>query len=88
MDKIIELLTHIVTMIVDDTENIKITEEPADGSTLIKITVSKKDTGRLIGRGGRVASSIRTVILSAGRKQNIKLQVSVLNPSDEEPGSQ
>tara|TARA_R110002074_G_scaffold232117_1_gene403595 strand:+ start:226 stop:474 length:249 start_codon:yes stop_codon:yes gene_type:complete len=75
-----KFVREVVCSIVDDTENILIEEdETIDGVLLFKITVSKDDVGKLIGKGGRIASAIRTVLKAAGAKRGRRVSVNVMN---------
>jgi len=74
-----ELIESIVFSIVDDTVNVRITEEDTDNGVLYEITVSKDDVGKIIGKGGRVASALRTVVKAAGAKRGLRVLVNVMN---------
>ncbi len=78
MSSLSKLVESIVFSIVDDTENVLIEEEEAGGGILFRITVSKEDTGKLIGKKGRVAEALRTVTKAAGAKQGVRVLVNVM----------
>ncbi len=64
-----ELLRFIVSNLVDDKENIQITtKEESEKVSVMTVLVAKDDIGKVIGRNGKVASSIRTIIKSASAK--------------------
>ena len=77
MDKVKDLITTVVSSIVDDENSIKITEEKNDKGTLFEIRVSKDDAGKLIGKQGRVASALRTLVKAAGAKLGERIFVNV-----------
>ena len=79
MSTVKTLVEQMVRSIVDDVENIKITEETSEKGTLFEITVSKEDVGKLIGKEGRIASALRTVAKAAGAKKGEKILVNVMN---------
>jgi len=80
MKEVKDLVETVVRSIVDDTENIQILEEEeADGSVLYEITVSKDDVGKLIGKGGRVASALRTIAKASGAKHGVRVLTNVMN---------
>ncbi len=61
-----ELVKYIVENLVDNKEEISITSvEESAKVTVITILVSKDDVGKVIGRNGKVAGSIRTIVKSA-----------------------
>ena len=70
----VELVRFIVGELVDDREAIVITE--TDG--VIKISVAQKDMGKIIGKQGRIAKAIRTVVRAAGLKNGQKVSVDIL----------
>lgn len=74
-----ELVVGIVFSIVDDTDSVDILEEKLEEGYLFTITVGKDDVGKLIGKEGRVASSLRTVIKAAGAKQGQRVFINVNN---------
>ena len=61
-----ELVKYIVENLVDDKESITIeTNEESAKVTVLTVLVSKDDVGKVIGRNGKIASSIRTIVKSA-----------------------
>jgi predicted RNA-binding protein YlqC (UPF0109 family) len=64
---------------VDDKDNITVTRDEAleDGTTVYKINVSAEDMGRVIGKQGRVAKAIRTVVRAAAMKSGEKAMVEI-----------
>ncbi len=69
-----ELVQYIINGLVDDKDAVKI---EIDGET-IKVTVAKSDMGKIIGKQGRTAKAIRTVIRAAGAKDGKKYTVDIL----------
>ncbi len=69
-----EALEHLVAGIVDNPDDVSVREKQARGrGTLLKVSVHPDDLGRVIGRAGRTAKSLRTVIaaLSGGRQVRV-----------------
>ncbi len=73
------LILSIVRGLVDDKENIAVTrgEQLEDGAVVYKIVVSPEDMGRIIGKQGRVAKAIRTVVRAAAMKSGEKAVVEI-----------
>lgn len=70
-----EVLELIITNLVNNKEEVSI-EEINDGNTVTyKVKVSKDDMGKVIGRQGKVARSIRTVMKSVSAKENKKVNI-------------
>ncbi len=74
-----ELTEYIVLSIVRDKDNVTVNvEQMADKLTTVNIFVTDSDLGMLIGKSGKVANAIRTVIQAAGyanNKKNIKINI-------------
>lgn len=70
-----ELLKYILEQLVSKPEEIKI-ETTENGNNIdIKVDVADEDLGAVIGRGGRVANSIRTVVRSSAKKENKRVNI-------------
>ncbi len=85
MSSVKELLTVMVTSIVDDESAVIVTEsnDPEKG-LLFEIRVGKDDVGKVIGKQGRIANAIRTVAKASGAKAGLRLMVNVFNKPVEE----
>ncbi|MDR1735283.1 MAG: KH domain-containing protein [Oscillospiraceae bacterium] len=60
-----ELLIYIAKALVDDPDSVSVTETEKEGKTVLELRVASGDMGKVIGRGGRVAKDIRTVVKAA-----------------------
>lgn len=74
-----DLLLAIVRSLVDNPDGVKIeTDDTAeDGLIVYRIVVDDSDMGRVIGKQGRIAKSIRQIVKSAAVKKNIKVAVEI-----------
>ena len=63
-----ELIEHIVQALVDHPEQVSISEIEGKQSTLLEIKVAKDDIGKIIGKQGRTAQAIRTILNAASAK--------------------
>ena len=79
MSDIKELLSTIVKSIVDDEASVLVSTEESEKGLLFEVRVGKDDVGKVIGKQGRIANAIRTVMKAAGAKQGVKLMVNVFN---------
>ncbi|MBQ3414664.1 MAG: KH domain-containing protein [Clostridia bacterium] len=70
-----EILKTIILNLVDDKEAVEIKEENSEKSVIFEVKVAESDMGKIIGRQGRVASSIRTVMKSIAGKENKKVTI-------------
>jgi len=66
------LVEAIATSLVDDPSQVKAAEELEDDTLVIKLTVAKEDMGRIIGKEGRTAKAIRTILNAVSTKSNKK----------------
>lgn len=71
-----ELVEYIVKSLVIDENAVSVTETEENDELVIRVSVAEDDMGRVIGKGGKVASSIRAIIKSisarAGKKVYVK----------------
>ena len=74
-----ELLFAIVEGLVTDPSAISITEDEPneDGITVLHLNVSADDMGRVIGKQGRIAKAIRTLMRAAAARENRKVAVEI-----------
>ena len=62
--QVAQALEHLVAGIVDNPDDVAVREKRTARGTLLKVVVNPDDLGRVIGRGGRTATSLRTVVNS------------------------
>lgn len=75
MKNLVELL---VKSLVDNQEKVLVTETTGNSVIIIEIVVDPSDVGKVIGKEGRIANAIRTVVKAAGAKQNKKVTVEIV----------
>jgi uncharacterized protein len=63
-----DLLTQIVKALVDNPEQVQITEIEGGQTVVLELTVAESDMGRIIGKQGRTANAIRTLLSAASGK--------------------
>jgi len=66
------LVENIAKALVDDPTQVKASEETEEDTLVIKLTVAKEDMGRIIGKEGRTAKAIRTILNAVSTKDNKK----------------
>lgn len=71
------LIEYIARSLVDDPEAVKVREVEGDQATVLELTVSDEDLGKVIGRQGRTARAMRTVLgaasIRAGRRTVLEI---------------
>jgi predicted RNA-binding protein YlqC (UPF0109 family) len=75
-----ELVEYISRSIVDDPDQLWVTQERMGNKVRIELQVSKEDMGRVIGKGGRVANSIRVLLRVAAAREGKQVSLDVVEP--------
>lgn len=70
-----EILQTIIENLVDDKEAISIKEVAGEQSVVFEVKVSEKDMGKIIGKQGKIAQSIRTVMKAVASKEHKRVSV-------------
>ncbi len=73
-----DLLETIVKNLVDNVNAISINEIQEEDTTVLELTVANEDVGKVIGKQGRIAKAIRTVIKAAASYENKKVVVKIM----------
>ncbi|MDA3017106.1 MAG: KH domain-containing protein [Actinomycetota bacterium] len=73
------VLMHIVRSIVDTPDAVKIEPVEDEGKIILEVRVADGDLGRVIGRRGRTAQSIRAVVRAAASRDNAEVDVDFLD---------
>ena len=63
-----ELIEYIAKSLVDRPENVTVKETEGEKTTIIELRVAKEDLGKVIGKQGRTARAMRTILNAAGTK--------------------
>ena len=72
------LVEMIVRSLVDYPDEVSINETSGESIMILEITVSPEDVGKVIGKEGRIANAIRTVVKAAAAKLDKKVTVEIL----------
>jgi predicted RNA-binding protein YlqC (UPF0109 family) len=73
-----ELVETIAKALVDNPSEVVVTEEDTDKALVVSLKVAESDMGKVIGKQGRIAKSIRTVVKAASAKDEKKVIVEIL----------
>ena len=74
-----ELLTYIAQNLVDHPEAVSVTERAGEDETVLELRVAPEDMGKVIGRQGRIAKDIRTIIKSVAQRNGQKVSVEIVD---------
>ena len=74
-----ELLEYLARALVDEPDRVKVEQfEEDDGTIVLELSVADDDYGKVIGRGGRTAQALRTVVKAAAVKDNRRVLVDIV----------
>ncbi len=74
-----ELLTDIAQNLVDHPDAVSVSEHVGEGETLLELRVAPEDMGKVIGRQGRIAKEIRTLMRSVAQKNGTRVSVEIID---------
>lgn len=80
MDADKEFVEYIVKAIVDNPEGVKVNRTVDEMGVLIELSVSPEDMGKIIGKEGRTAKSLRTLLRVLGAKNNSRINLKIMEP--------
>jgi uncharacterized protein len=73
-----ELVELIVKALVDNPDKVKVTQLDGEQSAILELTVAPEDMGKVIGKQGRNAQAIRTILSAAGMKLKKRVNLEIL----------
>jgi uncharacterized protein len=75
-----ELLEYLARQLVDEPDEVEVEQfEEDDGTLVLELSVADDDYGKVIGRGGRTANALRTVVKAAAVKENRRVLVDIVD---------
>lgn len=74
-----ELVEVIAKALVDDPDSVVVTEREERKTTVLEVRVADSDTGKVIGKQGRIAKAIRSVVKAVAAKEDKKVIVDILD---------
>ena len=75
-----DLIEYIAKSLVDHPEDVQVRQSGGGSRVRIELSVSKDDMGRVIGKGGKVANSIRTLLRVAAEREGKQATLDVVEP--------
>ena len=79
-ESVVELVELIAKALVDNPDKVEVTSVEGGRSQILELSVDPSDLGKVIGKKGRTAKSIRTLLGAAGVKLDRRLQLEILEP--------
>ena len=74
-----ELVEVIAKALVDDPESVVVNEREETKTTVLEVRVAESDMGKVIGKQGRIAKAIRSVVKAAAAKEDKKVIVDIMD---------
>lgn len=72
-----EFVNYIIKSLVDNPDAVSIEEEVVGNRLILHVTVADDDKGKVIGRNGMIANSIRSLLDIAGKKAGVRVSLSI-----------
>ena len=72
-----ELVKVLAKALVENPDAVEVEAAEEEGRTILKLHVAQEDMGRVIGKQGRIAKAIRTIVKSAATRENKKVTVDI-----------
>ena len=72
------LLEHVTKALVDAPDQVSVSDIEEEGETVLELTVAESDLGKVIGKSGRTARALRTLLSAAGAKSGKRYALEIL----------
>jgi predicted RNA-binding protein YlqC (UPF0109 family) len=73
-----ELLEYLARRLVDDPDAVKIEREEREGTLVLQLHVAKDDVGKVIGRQGRIARALRTIVRASAARADHRVLLEIV----------
>ena len=73
-----ELLAYLARELVDDPEAVRVEEAERDGDLVLRLFVAQPDIGKVIGRSGRIARALRTVVRASAVRDSRRVYLEIV----------
>jgi predicted RNA-binding protein YlqC (UPF0109 family) len=74
-----ELVEYIARSLVDDPDRVEVNRIDGEKSTILELRVSENDVGKVIGKHGRIAKAVRTILSASANKSGKRLVLEILD---------
>lgn len=79
-----DFIEHVVKLIVENPDAVKVTRAVDEMGVLITLQVAKEDMGKIIGKNGQTAKSLRILLRVIGSKNNARVNLRIIEPEGSE----
>ena len=73
-----ELVEYLARRLVDEPDAVRVEEHERDGELVLELHVAKDDVGKVIGRQGRIARALRTVVRAAAARDDRRVMLEIV----------
>ena len=73
-----ELIAHIASSLVDNPDDVKVNQEETDGTITVDLSVAQEDLGKVIGKQGRTARAMRSLLTATAARKDQKSRLDIL----------
>jgi predicted RNA-binding protein YlqC (UPF0109 family) len=74
-----ELIQYLSSQLVDDPDAVRVEEVERDGAIVLQLHVAKQDVGKVIGRQGRIARALRTLVRAGGARSEHRVLLEIVD---------
>ncbi len=74
-----DLLVQLVSKIVDNPDDVSVTEVEGERAAILELRVNESDVGKVIGREGRIINALRTLVKAAAGRENKRITIELLS---------
>ena len=74
-----ELLAYLARELVDDPDAVRVESEERDGALVLVLHVAADDVGKVIGRQGRIARALRTIVRAGAARSSYRILVEIVD---------
>ena len=72
-----DLVEYLAKALVDEPEEVKVEERDEGGRVVVRLDVAEGDWGKVIGKGGRIATAMRTLVKVAAVKEDVRASLEI-----------
>ncbi len=76
----VNFVEYVVKLIVENPEQVKLSREVDEMGVLLTLEVNKEDMGKVIGKDGKTAKALRTLLRVIGSKNNARINLKIVEP--------
>jgi uncharacterized protein len=77
-----ELVRYLAKALVDDPAPVFVEQTGSNDDAILRLSVGRSDLGKVIGKKGRTAKALRTLLSSIGAKQNMRVTLEIVEPQE------